>query len=230
MHRPLLPRTTDHMMFPNPYGIRTSLYYTRRGILRIYGFTLFCGHKVDITSRMYVSTTLNECDFVQTLRRPQVPTSPKGYGPDHLHVSKMFEPVRVPYFHTRTVILLCCAGRRPVHRLWHPHDVHIHNPIPKPVSNPQEPVQCPHVNRTERYRVRIRYLAVTCREPTEYPYACNQNIECGWCYTDFQRPHAHTVHLKTRAQVYNASLNLRSTLRWKNKVVFPVTRPTDPVN
>ena len=49
----------------------------------IYGFTLFWGHKADITSRTHVTTTLQECDFVQTFNEPQIPTFPQLYGPEN---------------------------------------------------------------------------------------------------------------------------------------------------
>ena len=83
---PLLHCTTDHIMFPNPYGIRTGLYYTRRDLTEpvwyTYGFTLFCGHKADITSRTHMTTALQECDFVRTFHEPQIPTFPQVYGPE----------------------------------------------------------------------------------------------------------------------------------------------------
>ena len=97
-----------------------------------------------------MTTALHECDFVQTVQGPQIPTPPQVYGPEttrrshvasaldvlclgHMtvrdpgnhtachvgphNISKMFGPVRAPYFHTRTIFLLFYVSRRPVDRL-----------------------------------------------------------------------------------------------------------------
>ena len=53
---------------------------------------------------------------------PRSNEAPRQFGTPwvtkrHAVVSKMFGPIRLPYFHTRTVFLRFCAGRRPVDRL-----------------------------------------------------------------------------------------------------------------
>ena len=47
-----------------------------------YGFTLFCGHKPNITSRTPVITALQECDFVRTFLGPHIPMFPQVYVPE----------------------------------------------------------------------------------------------------------------------------------------------------
>ena len=44
-------------------------------------------HKAVITSRMHVTTALQEYDFVRTFHGPQIPTSPQVYGPETTRMS-----------------------------------------------------------------------------------------------------------------------------------------------
>ena len=84
---PQRPLTTPHDCVPKPVRQpHGPVLYPKRHLTEpigyTCGFTLFCGHKADITSRTHVTTALQKCDFIRTFHRPQIPTSPQVYEPE----------------------------------------------------------------------------------------------------------------------------------------------------
>ena len=73
-----VPKPVRHphgrVLYPNVH-LTEPIVYT-------YGFTLFLGHKADITCRTHMTTVLQECDFIRTFHGSQIPTSPQVYEPE----------------------------------------------------------------------------------------------------------------------------------------------------